>query len=89
MSRPLIVATMVIAIAWTLAAAQLHAPAYRLFAVMVCGLPLLGLAAPMASAVLGRAKPDGFVVREGAGFVVPASRGFGYLVVGEPLCVKI
>jgi hypothetical protein len=84
-SRPLIVATVVIGFAWTLAAAQLHAPAYWLFAVMIYGLWLLVLAALVASAILGRAKPAGFVVREGVGFVAPARRGFGYLVVCEVL----
>jgi hypothetical protein len=86
-SRPLIVTAVVIGGVWTFAAAQLHAPAYWLFAVLVSGLPLLALAAHVASVILGRAKPAGFVVREGVGFVVPASRGFGYLVVSDVLMV--
>jgi hypothetical protein len=52
---------------------------------MVYGLPLVVLAALVASAILRRTKPAGFAVREGVGLVVPASRGFGYWVVGEVL----
>lgn len=83
-SRPLIVAAVIIGVAWTVAAALIRARAYWLFALHF-GPVLVPLAALVASAVLGRAKPAGFVVREEVGFVAPASRGFGYLVVGELL----
>jgi hypothetical protein len=82
-SRPLIVAAVVIGVAWTVAAALIHVRVNWLFAVLHVGLVLL--AALVASFLLGIAKPTGFVVQEGVGFVVTASRGFGYLVVREVL----
>jgi hypothetical protein len=81
--RPLIVAAVAIGVAWTVAAALIHARVFWLFAVLHGGPALAFLAALVASVLLGSAKPAGFEVREGVGFVVPASRGFGFLVVGE------
>ena len=78
-----IVAAVVISVAWTVAAALIHARVFWLFALLQVGPVLVFLAALVASALLGRARPAGFEVWEGVGFVVPASRGFGYLVVGE------
>ena len=83
MRRPLIVAAVAISVAWTVVAALIHARVFWLFAVLHGGPVLAFLAALVASALLGRARPAGFEVREGVGFVVPASRGFGFLVVGE------
>src|SRR3981189_1966711 len=80
--RTLIVAAVVISVAWTVAAALIHVRVFWLFAVLQVGPVLVFLAALLASALLGRARPAGFEVREGVGFVVPASRGFGFLVVG-------
>ncbi len=81
--RRLIVAAVVISVAWTVAAALIQARVFWLFAVLHVGPALVALAAFVASVLLGRAKPAGFEVREGVGFVVPASRAFGLLVVGE------
>jgi hypothetical protein len=81
--RPLIVAAVVICVAWTVAAALIHARVFWLFAVLQVGPALAFLAALVASVLPGSTKPAGFEVREGVGFVVPASREFGFLVVGE------
>jgi hypothetical protein len=81
--RLLIVAAVVISVAWTVAATLIRTGAFWLFGVLHVGPVLVFLAAFVASGVLGVAKPAGFEVREGVGFVVPASRGFGFLVVGE------
>ena len=76
MWRTVVVAAVVISVAWTVAAGADPCPGFWLFAVLVYGPGLVFLAALVAFAILGRAKPAGFVVRESVGFVVPASRGF-------------
>jgi hypothetical protein len=81
--RTVIVAAVVISVAWTIAAALIQVRAFWLFAVLQVGPGLVFLAALVASVLLNRARPPEFEVREGFGFVVPASRGFGFLVVGE------
>lgn len=83
MRRPLIVAAVLIGVAWTVAAALIPARVFWLSAVLHLGPVLVFLAALVASALLSRAKPASFVVRDGVGFVAPASPGFGFLVVGE------
>jgi hypothetical protein len=82
-SRPLILAAVLIGLAWTVGAALIRARVFWLFAVLHLGPILVFLAALVASALLNRAKPAGFVVRDGVGFVAPASPGFDFLVVGE------
>jgi hypothetical protein len=82
-SRPLIVAAVVISVLWTVAAALIHVRVFWLFAVLHVGPVLVSVAAFAASAVLSGRRPAGFEVREGVGFAVPAGRGFGFLVVGE------
>jgi hypothetical protein len=81
--RTVIVAAVVISVAWTVAAALIHVRVFWLFEVLQVGPVLVFLAALVASGLLGRARPALFEVQEGVGFVVPASRGFGFLVVGE------
>jgi len=81
--RTVIVAAVVISVTWTVAAALIHVRVFWLFAVLQVGPVLVFLAALVAFGLLGRARPAGFEVREGVGFVVPASRGSGFLVVGE------
>jgi hypothetical protein len=80
--RMVIVAAVVISVAWTVAAALIDVRVFWHFAVLQLGPVLIFLAALVASALLSRARPAGFEVRERVGFVVPASRGFCFLVVG-------
>ena len=83
MRQTVIIAAVVISVAWTVAAALIHVRVFWLFEVLQLGPGLVFLAALVASVLLSRARPAGFQVRERGGFVVPASRGFVFLVVGE------
>ena len=88
-SGQLTVGAVVVSVAWSVAAPLIHPRVFWLYLVLHIAPALLSLAALVASFLEFRLRtePAGFDVREGVGFVVPANRSFGYLVVGEVLAV--
>lgn len=92
-SRLLIAVAVTVTVVWIVAVALVLPASFGLTTVLRFVQVLFVLAALAASVVslLGFVRrspePPRFVVREGAGFVVPASRAYGYFVVGEVLMV--
>jgi hypothetical protein len=83
MRRPLILAAVALTLGWTVAAVLIDPRVFWLAAVLHLGPALVSVAGFVAAALLTRAKPAGFVVRDGVGFLVPASPGMDFLAVGE------
>lgn len=79
MRRLLILAAVAIAVACPVAAALVDRRVWWLH----LGPILVSVAAFVVAALLTGANPAGFVVRDGVGFAVPASRGFDFLTIGE------
>jgi len=88
-SRRLIVGAVVVSVVWTVATTLIHPGVFWLYLVLHVAPGLVSLAALVASILESRLRAElaGFIVREGVGFVIPANRSFGYLVVSEVLAV--